>query len=282
MHWIFHKIDLERENEKREFQNQKEGRSTPWSDNVSEQRWSKVNKQLVRLKDQVQYYEDTQYNMLLGNEYRSLLWELERLYEKYLRCDYDKPHAVQILHNHMNDFDKELKALRKRIHVFSFCKVCFEPYDACQEKDDYKCEKEIPDDRYRYKLYDVDIMKMRTCTGCQYMSIDAVHHTNTGGCLKGRVDLSKLKEPLASLFTEPEKTKEESKESEDSKTEVPVSERLRSHKKITPSKSHWICAHCKKGPGNGQVGADHRMCVFEGFNCDPEAWRIASGIIKDI
>lgn len=293
MHWIFHKINEEQDRDKKAFEIQRDGRGTSWEINKHEKLRSEELKMIGIYKTEMMYYEPVQNHMLLGKEYRNLLSELQGLFNTYkdlaLEGDRASIHLHDRLMNKSDAFRAFLNEFKERVSTFAYCPHCMHSEKLCRDNDKRECQNIIDHFRefseFMYSMHDVDATMMDTCKGCQYMSIDDKHHLSTGGCLVGKVDKPKIKSPLERMV---EADKAEKKE----KPKVPEVIGIRNAPatknsdavfpmRLPKKKPDWICAHCHRGPGNGKHGADHRICVFEGFNCDPVAWEKASGVKKD-
>jgi len=178
MYHIFVKIEEERERVKQDRENIKCGRQKHRVDAATTEYFYNLNAMLTRLTHELEEYQKTDKHMLLGGEFRKNVYELERLYNRYKDIPYDMPMMKRMM-NELNEFQKDLYTMSKRVKVFSFCKVCYKPYHVCREKDKDACQDLITNDRY--EMYEPTFKD--TCKGCEYASADVKHHIKTGGCL---------------------------------------------------------------------------------------------------
>jgi hypothetical protein len=178
MYHIFVKIDEERERVKQDCENIKCGRQKHRVDAPTTEYFYRLNATLTSFASDLQEYVDTDKHMLLGGEYRKNVYELERLYNRYKDIPYDMPIMKRMM-NELKEFEKDLYTMRKRINVFSYCKVCYKPYHVCRARDKDACQYLITNDRY--KMYEPSFSD--TCKGCEYASADVKFHIGTGGCL---------------------------------------------------------------------------------------------------
>jgi hypothetical protein len=307
MYNIFLKIEEERERVKQDFENKKCGRSGHSVDEVTSQYFYKLNTLLTTAGDELKEFYKTDKHMLLGGEFRQHVWELERLYNRYKDIPYTLP-LMKRVWIELEEFLKDLKILRKRINVFSYCSICYEPYNICREKDKDKCQFLESDERY--KLHEPKFTE--TCSGCEYVSVDVKHHIKTGGCLKDKIKPEdiEIKDIQLRADVNPEgsfwKYKKVKSDAEIEAESIAIEKREKEAKKkeedennasssvvtsmlpkpvgglkgfdirpVVTLRKKWVCGYCKKGPGSNDWGADHRTCVFEGFDCDVRAWENA-------
>ena len=277
MYSIFLKIEEHKEHIKNQFSNIESGRSKAFADQKTMEYYFKLSTMLTTVGEDLEEFKKTDMHMLLGGEFRKHVWDLERLYSRYK----DIPYHMQFMKRmwtELEEFSKDLKTLRKRINVFSYCTICSEPYYICREKDKDKCQ--FLESYERYKLHEPKFTD--TCKGCEYVSVDVKHHINTGGCLKDKIKpddiLTKDDDVRADVntpghFFKYKKVKTALELEEELIDKEAKEKGLIIHMQETMRKK-WICGYCKKGPGNGH-SVDHRKCVFEGFDCDPDKWEHA-------
>lgn len=280
MHWIFHEICEKSLAEKTyTTKNDREGKEA----DRGEKARTRALADLVRIKDEMMFYEKVDHHILLGGEYRNLLWELERTFNKYKDMEWGysdhkgyhepSPRKLGEIMFQCTDLFRQMKEFKARVHTYAYCGICKRSAKDCQDNDHIRCQNIIncyDGDTFLYRLHDTELHKFATCTGCQYMSIDEKHHLSTGGCLVGKITEVKLEMPG---FVDPWAKTQADQVIAASKPDIETFKKV-----VLGPKKAWICAFCNKGPGNGKSGADHRVCVFEGFNCDPIAWEKASGI----
>jgi len=306
MYSIFLKIGEHKEDMKRQLTNIQTGRSKAFADQKTMEYYFKLSSMVTAVGEDLEEFQKTDKHMLLGGEFRKHVCELEHLYHRYK----DIPYTLDLMKRvwvECEEFKKDLNILRKRISVFSYCSICYEPYNICREKDKDKCQ--FLESNERYKLHEPKFTD--TCSGCEYVSVDVKHHINTGGCLKDKIkpeDIEikdvqlrapqnpegytwKFRNVKTDAEIEAESIAIEKREKESKKKEEDENNALSSVSSEVPKpvgglkgfdvrpvvtlRKKWICGYCKKGPGSNDWGADHRTCVFEGFDCDARAWENA-------